>query len=564
MSSISRASVSAATQAAAAVSSPSIHHANGQGGDSLVHIDDEFVATPTQHIIYDDDDELSLTDEFVDTDEEWGAVIEPHHGAGMRAGPGINAAAGGVYSKVASTDFSITAAAAATSTTASSTDVAADGQHTSSSSMTRCVRCGPTACLIFSSIFYFTAAVSIVMYNRWLLHYHEFDYPLTLVLVSALSNALMSAAFISIFMPHEMQGPNWVTRISTKRILHQILPIGILFCADISFTNAAMVDLSISLVEVVKSGVPMLVLAYRIMAGRESFSMAKLLVVCLLVIGVAMTSLGDVTFGIVGFVMAVAAMITAALRLVMMEVLLSGENKMSPILSLMYIGPITAVSLIIPFLSFEYERLFKSQFVAPENGWYTASLVAGGAGFAFLLNISQLMLLSYSTALTCCVVGVVKFVALIGISSWMFPDTRLTLTNDIGLVAAVLGISLYNYLNIVQLKEKERDNAVDSGVAPGLGALHKAGSNVEREEQSLINGEYDDSPVDAGLDEDARTLHNLTVTMTHALDHHDDINTDEDEEDITTSGSEIDSDDVPLIGSVGGTVPLGSLQPPPT
>src|SRR5437868_6628906 len=92
---------------------------------------------------------------------------------------------------------------------------------------------------------------------------------------------------------------------------------------DIVCTSAAIEFSSVSLVEVVKSGVPMLVFLCGFLFKQEAFSWFKILIITVLCLGIFCTSFGEIALDARGLVLAIIATFSGASRLVLMQFLLS-------------------------------------------------------------------------------------------------------------------------------------------------------------------------------------------------------------------------------------------------
>jgi len=100
----------------------------------------------------------------------------------------------------------------------------------------------------------------------------------------------------------------------------------------------------------------------------------------------------------------------------------------------------------------EAEELFASPFLLVENMPQTAAILLSGAVLAFGLNMSELLLISHTSALTLCVCGIVKFVLVILITKRIFhADDIVKPTNYIGIAITIIGVILYNILKFTEV-----------------------------------------------------------------------------------------------------------------
>lgn len=110
--------------------------------------------------------------------------------------------------------------------------------------------------------------------------------------------------------------------------------------------------------------------------------------VSFIVIGVVVASYGEIAFDLTGFVYQVVGIIFEAIRLVMVQQLLSSaEYKMDPLVSLYYFAPVCAAMNFMMYLIFEGSSLGISHIT--HVGLLT---LLANAMVAFCLNVSVVFL----------------------------------------------------------------------------------------------------------------------------------------------------------------------------
>lgn len=129
-----------------------------------------------------------------------------------------------------------------------------------------------------------------------------------------------------------------------------------------------------------------------------------------IVFGVFIASYGEVKFVWLGFAYQSGGIFAEAMRLIMIQVLLSGEgrNAMDPLVSLYYYAPVCAVMNFLVALVTEWS-MFEIAVV-----WKVGVFVlVANAAVAFMLNVASVMLVSIISG------------------SFLFPNTkRLTISAD--------------------------------------------------------------------------------------------------------------------------------------
>lgn len=112
--------------------------------------------------------------------------------------------------------------------------------------------------------------------------------------------------------------------------------------------------------------------------------------VSIIVFGVIIASAGEIRFDLLGFIYQIGGIVFEAIRLVMVQRLLSSaEFKMDPLVSLYYFAPACAIMNGFVALVVEVPRMGLSHF--HQVGFFT---LLANAFIAFLLNVSSVFLVS--------------------------------------------------------------------------------------------------------------------------------------------------------------------------
>ena len=128
----------------------------------------------------------------------------------------------------------------------------------------------------------------------------------------------------------------------------------------------------------------------------------------------------------------------------------AGHRRLHPMLSLFYFSPVAAAVLAPAFAGFEARRLMfpsvgAKDFTQGEVVWVTGGLVGGGAVLAFALNVSELVVIQTTSALTLCVVATAKFLLVVAMTTWLFGG-GVSWVKGVGCGVSVLGVAAYNWM----------------------------------------------------------------------------------------------------------------------
>jgi drug/metabolite transporter (DMT)-like permease len=178
--------------------------------------------------------------------------------------------------------------------------------------------------------------------------------------------------------------------IDGRFYLRTIVPIGILYTGSLVCSNVVYLYLSVSFIQMLKSASPVAVLFFSWLWGLVKPTQSMLINILVIVCGVGLASVGEIQFSIIGFLFQVGGIVFEAVRLVMIQVMLSSEGlKMDPLVGLYYYAPVCAVmnlAVAIPteLPTFELQHLW-------DAGLFMLFL---NALVAFMLNVASVCLVS--------------------------------------------------------------------------------------------------------------------------------------------------------------------------
>jgi drug/metabolite transporter (DMT)-like permease len=183
-----------------------------------------------------------------------------------------------------------------------------------------------------------------------------------------------------------------------KLYLRAIVPIGLLYSASLVCSNMVYLYLSVAFIQMLKSASPVAVLLTTWAWRLEDPSLKRFLNVMFIVAGVALASFGEIDFSFIGFLFQLGGIGFEAVRLVMIQVLLSDDSqkKMDPLVSLYYYAPVCAAMNIVIALgseasTFDFADLAKAGY----------SLLLLNALVAFMLNVSSVFLVCFDAPPFC-------------------------------------------------------------------------------------------------------------------------------------------------------------------
>ncbi|KAL6711724.1 hypothetical protein ACN47E_004658 [Coniothyrium glycines] len=285
---------------------------------------------------------------------------------------------------------------------------------------------------------------STIVFNKYILDTAKFHYPIFLTtwhLVFATIMTQILARFTTILDSRKK------VPMTGRVYLRAIVPIGLFFSMSLICGNQAYLYLSVAFIQMLKATMPVAVLIATWSLGVAPVNLKTLGNVSFIVVGVVVASLGEIKFVMVGFLFQAAGIVFEAIRLVMVQRLLSGSDfKMDPLVSLYYYAPACAVINGVVLLFTELPVL--TMVDINRVGMFT---LLANASVAFLLNVSVVFLIGKTSSLVLTLSGVLKDILLVFASMFLFKDP-VTLLQAFGYSIALGGLVYYK-LGGEKLKE---------------------------------------------------------------------------------------------------------------
>ncbi|KAG6836214.1 hypothetical protein H0H93_010279 [Arthromyces matolae] len=273
---------------------------------------------------------------------------------------------------------------------------------------------------------------SVIIYNNYLYNTLDFRYPVFTV-TWHLSFAAVGTRILQ-RTTRLLDGTKDV-HMDRTLFLTKILPIGFLFSGSLVLSNTAYLYLSVSYIQMLKAFTPVAILIISWGARLQDPNRKLLLIVCMISVGVALASHGELRFHLGGFLVQAAAVLFEASRLVLIQTLLH-NLKMDPLVSLHYYAPVCAGInlLLIPF----------TEGLAPFRELPTLGpfILLSNALVAFLLNVAAVFLVGVGSGLVLTLAGVFKDILLITGSVLIFGSV-ITPLQVFGYSVALGGLILF-------------------------------------------------------------------------------------------------------------------------
>ncbi|XXG58363.1 hypothetical protein AAC387_Pa04g0687 [Persea americana] len=298
---------------------------------------------------------------------------------------------------------------------------------------------------LFAAFSYGIASMTMVFINKAVLM--QYAYSMTLLALQQLATTLL-IYFGRVMGYTKIKDLNLITA-------KKLLPLSIFYNANVAFALASLKGVNIPMYIALKRLTPLAVLVAGYFSGKGRPPVQVSLSVIFTAVGVIIAALGDFSFDLFGYSMALTSVFFQTMYLVLVE--RSGaEDGLSSVELMFYNG-----ILSLPFLLFiiiamgefphSLSLLFEKAISLPFLVILVISLVMG-----IVLNYTMFLCTIVNSALTTTIVGVLKGVVSTTFGFILLGGVQVHALNVTGLIINTAGGIWYSYAKYQQKKRKPR------------------------------------------------------------------------------------------------------------
>eukprot|EP01103_Thecamoeba_quadrilineata_P003284 TRINITY_DN13078_c0_g1_i1.p1 TRINITY_DN13078_c0_g1~~TRINITY_DN13078_c0_g1_i1.p1 ORF type:complete len:325 (-),score=38.36 TRINITY_DN13078_c0_g1_i1:79-1053(-) len=288
--------------------------------------------------------------------------------------------------------------------------------------------------------FFFNIAIANV--NKWIFTNYTFQYPVFLTTLHMVTALIFSSLVKRLGWYPMKELTSWT------KWYKKILPLAFIFCASVASGNLGLKYIFVSYAQIVTATTPLFTVLAMYFLTYHNPKWDIWLSMVPIVGGVSLASWQEADFNIFGFAAVIFATALRAVKSVWQGQLLTDEeDKLDPISLLYYMSPPSVVMLFFLTLLFEPEIILDTNIImanATDSSLLFWVFMSGT--IAFWLNIMNLLVTKYTSALTLQVLGNVKVVLSIIVSVLIFQN-RVSFLAWVGCVITLLGGQFYSTLN---------------------------------------------------------------------------------------------------------------------
>ncbi|CAL1266464.1 unnamed protein product [Larinioides sclopetarius] len=302
---------------------------------------------------------------------------------------------------------------------------------------------------------YYCFSIGITFYQKWFIK--DFHFPLTVVICHLVVKFVLSGLLRCIY--HIVTGRQRIV-LDWPTYFKQLAPTGIASALDIGLSNWSFEFITISLYTMTKSTCIIFILGFSLLFGLEKKRYSLIIVVGLIAAGLFMFTYQSTQFNLDGFLLVLSASFLAGLRWTLAQMVVQRKEMGlgNPVDMIYHVQPWMVVGLLPLAIVFEgipiatTEKVFRYKEV--NVVLTTLGYILIGSVLAFLMELSEYLLLLFTSSLTLSIAGVFKEVCTLYLAV-KYTGDHMTTLNFIGLIVCLIGITLHVILKALDTDGKE-------------------------------------------------------------------------------------------------------------
>jgi drug/metabolite transporter (DMT)-like permease len=232
-------------------------------------------------------------------------------------------------------------------------------------------------------------------------------------------------------------------KLSFEFWLTRIVPTGLLSAATMGAGNSVYLYLSVSFTQMLKALTPVYILLCLVLFRIETPKSNVVLAVFLMSFGTMIASAGELRFSWTGYILQCLADLFEGARLVLLQLLISG-NSMTPLESMYFTAPATALGQLILVLMYETEALTNPKNLKMfTDHWpmFAASILLGIA-----INVVGMFVIKHTSGLMVKLLGIMRNNCLV-VFAVIFMGEHTTGIQVLGYLLSIVGFIWYANLS---------------------------------------------------------------------------------------------------------------------
>jgi len=274
----------------------------------------------------------------------------------------------------------------------------------------------------------------------------------------------------------------------------QILPIALLYSANVVFGLASLSKLNVPMYNTLKRMTPIVVIVMGVMVDGKSPQRNIILAVSTTSLGCIVAGAGDLSFDLYGYIYASLSCLLQAAYLVSLQK--TGAEKGLDSATVLFYNSLLSLPPLLAIVSVDGSLSSSTEFIMQEQplGFY---LTFGGTLIiGVLLNYTLFLCTKCNSALTTTIVGVMKGVVSTALGFFLLGGVKVHTLNMLGIVLNSLGGVWYAKLKYVARQNRAEEESKDAGSSPKGkdSVVLKVSTSTDGSLQELLTRTESESP----------------------------------------------------------------------
>ncbi|XP_046390909.1 solute carrier family 35 member C2 [Ischnura elegans] len=300
--------------------------------------------------------------------------------------------------------------------------------------LTVCIRTLSVICI------YYILSIGLVFYqNRFLKFFH---YPLSVVVCHMVVKFILAGICRKVWECYHRK--DRVT-VEWKNYIMKVGPTGLTSGLDIGFSNWGLELVTVSLYTMTKSTAIIFIMGFALIFKLEEKSWKLVFIVLNISLGLMLFTYKAAEFNVLGFCLVLFASFISGLRWTLAQLVMqkSKLGLQNPVDMVYHVQPWMIVALLPIALAVEGKTFIANHNTFNVSDWdlflRTVGLVLIGCVMAFLMELAEYMVVSYTSGLTLSVAGIFKELVTVMLAVSINGD-QLSVINYIGFLLCLGGI----------------------------------------------------------------------------------------------------------------------------
>lgn len=279
----------------------------------------------------------------------------------------------------------------------------------------------------------------LVNFNKYLMHRDRFPHPMVLSALHMLASLVLCTIVLLV-------RPSWMDGVAKcqgrmSQLYKYLVPIGVLFAIMLYTSNRAYMYSGVAFLQFMKEANVVLVFTLSALAGLQAFNRQRSFVIAWVILGSCLCVSGELNFVFVGFVLQGVSQLAECMRVVVAELVLTGNDfKLDSLSYTFFVAPVCLLVLIVGNI-FTWDGSILNALAV----WWP--YLIPNACLAFCLNVCIAKVITETSAVGLVINGVVKDIALVVFSSIVYHDS-ITQKQWLSFLVTLSGVFFWSFMKV--------------------------------------------------------------------------------------------------------------------